>query len=105
MIEPDSKFLKSLAGWAISKRALASSLQELVLSKFVDATGELADVVDEIPGKKRQPTVEKPSPVADKKADDKEGCKHKFHIRTQCCIYCGLTYLKAMGAAPTYLGK
>lgn len=114
MIPPTRSHLQALAGWSLTMRHNSSDRQHMALCHFGDACGELADVIEELPGPVRLSSSPTPTSVA--QVDQSHvmaeqtqivpsstsigPCAHRFHIKTQCCVYCGMTYLKAHGRKP-----
>jgi hypothetical protein len=119
MIPPDRNHLEALAGWSLTARFNASDRQHLALCKFGESCGELSAVIDDLPAAKQVAATDCETnhhPPARKVAatsyipeevrnhlqlpDEKGACTHRFDIKTQTCLYCGLTYLKAHGRKP-----
>lgn len=121
--EPNPETLIAYSGWAISKKSGASDEQTIALSKFQDGCESLSkccpsstvpievqhDPEPKRPGPPEQMIV--PSQVADiipkeviaamgVNVSESGQCKHRFHIATQRCVYCGQTYLQAKGRLP-----
>lgn len=119
MNEPTPDSLRALAGWTISKQSLASPSQAVALHKLRDGCEMLSeDFPATMTVPVRQPITEtrhetevSPSQVSvippevlaaigQNVVKDPSGCVHKFHIGTQRCIYCGVSYLQAHGRKP-----
>lgn len=118
MIPPTSNHLKALAGWSISANTSnLSDRQKLALHAFKNGCVELAQVVADLqtnvqkkavsvasppkhmPGPAFSPEIKTiPTEVQAATGVAQNGeCCHKFDIRTQHCLYCGISYRKAMG--------
>lgn len=114
--------LRAIAGWAITRRgdagpcdaamrALTDGCEQAV--PFADAIAATAEksppvskpVDKDVPPQPLRPKPKKTVPAAEKDMTCQAGYAHRFHIRTQRCIFCDRTYRDVMNREPEFLGK
>lgn len=102
-MEVSRSTLKSLAGWAIANVGPGGPKDEALLKLRDGCTAAMEFIPDSAP---TLPPADPSPPAVQSRPSSRGGeCDHRFHIRTQRCIYCDQTYRAVKDREPEFIGR